>query len=89
MKIEKLQKEALVQQNQTTHKVVFGWNLYTSPLFKIFYQRGGSKISYHLLVICITIRERHVFANCDISLRMTQNHCRFYRLQFTLYSTVY
>ena len=34
---------------------------FTSPLFKILYQRGGSKIVYHLLVICITIPGTQVF----------------------------
>ena len=29
---------------------------------------------YHLLVICITIRDTHVFANCDIFFRMTLLH---------------
>ena len=41
------------------------------PLFKILYQRGGSKISYHLHVICITIRGTHVFVNYDFFFRMT------------------
>ena len=54
-----------VQQNQTTHTNCVCTE-FTSPLFKCFYRRGGSKISYHLLVICITIRGTHVFANCDI-----------------------
>ena len=38
---------------------------FTSPLFTILYQRGGSKITYHLLVFCITIRGTQVFVNCD------------------------
>ena len=45
----------------------------TSPLFKILYQRGGNKISYHLLVICIAIRGTRVSASCDIFFRMTCN----------------
>ena len=42
--------------------MVFGWNLY--PQYSRFlYNRGGSKNSYYLLVICITIRGTLVFAN--------------------------